>query len=256
MAAVLSLLGVLVISLLVTRVGATALRLTGMSSEAAEFQSRSAFTGVGFTTLESEDILNHPVRRRILMHLMLLSNLGVGAVVATLMLSLPQATTLTGFCTAAIGILGFWMLARSKFVEQQTNRIIAWSLLKFGSFKARDYAAILQLEAGYSVSELAVETNDWIAEKSLMELRLPTEGVLVLGIRRNSGIYFGNPTAEMVIHAGDLLTLYGPNDRIAELDQRGRGRVGDDAHDKAVKAHEVELVEQENLDAEIERDRD
>ena len=113
MAAVLSLLGVLVISLLVTRVGATALRLTGMSSEAAEFQSRSAFTGVGFTTLESEDILNHPVRRRILMHLMLLSNLGVGAVVATLMLSLPQATTLTGFCTAAIGILGFWMLRQS-----------------------------------------------------------------------------------------------------------------------------------------------
>ena len=127
MATVLSLLGVLVISLPVNRVGANALRLTWMSRESAEFQARSACTGVGFTTYESEDILNQPVRRRILIYLMLLSNLGVGAVVATLTLSLTQATTLLGFCTAAIGILGVWMLARSKFVERQTNGLIAWS---------------------------------------------------------------------------------------------------------------------------------
>jgi hypothetical protein len=74
-------------SSLVTRMAAMALALTGMSGEAARFQARSAFTGVGFTTREAEEIVWHPVRRRIVMLLMLLGNLGVGAVVATLMLS-------------------------------------------------------------------------------------------------------------------------------------------------------------------------
>lgn len=61
MIAILSLLVTLTLSLLVTRVGAMALMLTGMSREMARFQARSAFTGVGFTTQESESITTHPV---------------------------------------------------------------------------------------------------------------------------------------------------------------------------------------------------
>ncbi|WP_419193904.1 hypothetical protein [Novipirellula herctigrandis] len=43
-----------------------------MSKDLAQFQTLSAFTGAGFTTNESEDIVNHPLRRRIMMYLMLL----------------------------------------------------------------------------------------------------------------------------------------------------------------------------------------
>lgn len=55
MAAIMSLLIALTLSLLVTRIAAMALMLTGMSREAARFQARSAFTGVGFTTQEAEE---------------------------------------------------------------------------------------------------------------------------------------------------------------------------------------------------------
>ncbi len=61
-----ALLTVLFLSLLITRLATTALTLTGLSCEMARFQARSAFTGTGFTTSESEAIVNHPVRRRIL----------------------------------------------------------------------------------------------------------------------------------------------------------------------------------------------
>ena len=54
--------------------------VTGLSREAAGFQARSAFTGVGFTTGESELIVRHPVRRRIVSMPMLLG--GVGLVTA------------------------------------------------------------------------------------------------------------------------------------------------------------------------------
>ena len=81
MVAIISLFIVLVMSLLVTRIAAMALMLTGLSRETAVFQARSAFTGVGYTTTESEEIVSHPVRRRIVLILMLLGNLGVGAVI-------------------------------------------------------------------------------------------------------------------------------------------------------------------------------
>jgi len=67
MIAIVSLLCVLSLSLFVTRVATVALAHTGLSREAARFQARSAFTGVGFTTSESENVINHPVRRRVVM---------------------------------------------------------------------------------------------------------------------------------------------------------------------------------------------
>ncbi len=72
-----SILIVLVISLLVVRVATVALTLTGMSQQMAKFQARSAFTGAGFTTSESENVVGHPVRRRIIMLLMLVGNAGI-----------------------------------------------------------------------------------------------------------------------------------------------------------------------------------
>lgn len=52
-----------------------------MPSTVAAFQSQSAFIGVGFTTLESEEIMDNPVRRRIIRALMVL---GFGAITSTL----------------------------------------------------------------------------------------------------------------------------------------------------------------------------
>jgi Trk-type K+ transport system membrane component len=86
MISVISLLVVLTLSILVTRIATVALTHTGLSQESAKFQARSAFTGVGFTTNESEKVVNHPLRRRILLLLMLLGNAGVVTAVSSLIL--------------------------------------------------------------------------------------------------------------------------------------------------------------------------
>ena len=59
MIAVISLLVTLALSALVTRIGAVALSLTGMSREVARFQSRSAYSGCGFTTREAEQAVSY-----------------------------------------------------------------------------------------------------------------------------------------------------------------------------------------------------
>ena len=74
---IVTLLIIVMLSLLITRIASEALTHTGLSRESARFQARSAFSGVGFTTSESEQVVNHPVRRRILMVLMMLGNAGI-----------------------------------------------------------------------------------------------------------------------------------------------------------------------------------
>ena len=115
------------------------------------------------------------------------------------------------------GLLLLGYTAKSRLIERHLNRLIAWGLQRWGNLPVRDHVAILQLEKGYAVSELIVKPQDWLADRTLLELKLPEEGVLVLGIRREEGAYLGAPTADMEIHAGDVLVLYGPIHRIEEL---------------------------------------
>ncbi|QDU41048.1 potassium/proton antiporter [Maioricimonas rarisocia] len=259
MTAIASLLVVLTLSLLVTRIAAMALILTGMSRESARFQARSAFTGVGYPTHEAEDIVGHPVRRRVIMLLMLLGNLGIGAVVATLILSTLQTAESEYWwmklLALAFGLWVLWRAATNRFLERHTNRIIAWVLRRWGNLQVRDYVAILQLQGGYAVHELMVEPGDWLADRTLIELRLPQEGVLVLAVQRTEGVFLGAPTGETAIRAGDTLILYGPVERIEELDQRRRGRRGDAAHREAVEEYAEDLEQQEQIDDQIEEER-
>ncbi|MDP4582910.1 MAG: hypothetical protein NWT04_03235, partial [Verrucomicrobiales bacterium] len=77
MGPLLTLLVIVTISLIVVRVGSTALMMTGLSYDTASFQSYSAFFGVGFTTKEAELVVDHPVRRRIIRDLILAGNIGL-----------------------------------------------------------------------------------------------------------------------------------------------------------------------------------
>ena len=117
MLGVATLLCVMTLSLLVSRVATVALRTTGLSQDAARFQARSALTGVGFTTLESEDILNHPARRRIVLTLMALSGAGVITTLASLLLSFAGTSGVrqpaARLGALVLGLFILWRLALS-----------------------------------------------------------------------------------------------------------------------------------------------
>ena len=253
MVAIVSLLTTLAISLLVTRVGAVALSLTGLSQEVARFQARSAFTGVGFTTNESENLVNHPVRRRIVNVLMLCGNLGIAAVIASTIASFnrePEADDWTWrLGLLAGGIVMIWLLSRSMWFNRFLTNIIEKALLKWTRLDVRDYVSLLHLADGYVVMELQVNPGDWVAGKTLTESRLAREGVLVLGIHRANGTYVGSPNGNSKIVENDVLSIYGPIDRLEELDIRKKGWQGDKAHRIAMTVQEETKKEQKELDS-------
>jgi hypothetical protein len=247
---VLSLLVALTLSLIVTRVAAMALMFTGLSREAARFQARSAFTGCGYTTVEAEKTVNHPVRRHIIMLLMLLGNIGVATVAATVMVSFmstsaashQQQLILLSFL--ACGLVLMWIVFSSRWVERHMNRVIAWFLKRLTDLDVRDYVALLELSRGYAITEMLVEPGDWLANKSLASLRLSDEGILVLSIRKRDGKFHGTPRGDDVILDGDTLILYGDIKDVEKLDRRRAGHLGDKEHREAVE-HQEAVEEQE-----------
>lgn len=237
MVALVSLISVILISLLVTRVATVALTATGLSREAARFQARSALSGVGFTTSEAESVVNHPVRRRIVMVLMLLGSAGVVTVLGTLILSFANADTEQRTARIAIlltALLLLWLGARSSAIDRWLTALISRGLNRWTDIDARDYAALLHLSENFAVMEIAVEPGEWVAGKTLRELDLRSEGILILGVGRADGTFVGVPRFDTQIDAGDTVIAYGPAEMLCELDRRPAGPEGDRLHEQAL----------------------
>ena len=244
MVAVFTVFIVLVVSLLISRVATVALSLTGMSREAARFQARSALSGVGFTTTEAESVVNHPVRRRIVLLLMLVGSAGIVTAVATLMLSFVGTTTAqvqTRLLALAAGLLAILIVSRSAVVDRWLSRTIAAGLRRWTDLETRDYAELLRLSRDFGVLELAIQAEDWVANRTLSELSLRDEGVAVLGVERAGGGYVAAPGWSTEVRPGDTLIVYGPTTRICEIDHRPRGAEGDESHRRAVEEHVREV---------------
>ena len=111
-----------------------------------------------------------------------------------------------------------------------------------------------RLSGGYAISEMLVEPDDWLADRTLLELNLPAEGVLVLGVQRHGGAYVGAPTGKTEIRAGDTLILYGLIERLDELDARKADRAGAAARRAAVIEQKEMVQQQERREEEEEED--
>lgn len=248
----LSLLLVVALSLLVTRVATVVLVHTGLGREAARFQARSAFTGVGFTTGEAEAVVRHPVRRRVVTTLMLLGNAGLATAVASLILGFAgeanaglQAARIGGVLVAVALLL--WG-STHPWVDRKLSTAVSWALSRWTRIDVRDYGALLELAGPYRVVELEVQSGDWLADRALETLDLRSEGIVVMGIRRPSGRYLGAPTGETELRQGDLAILYGRVEALEALDERRRDWRGDREHDEAVAAERRARSEQRSED--------
>ncbi|HEX6596405.1 MAG TPA: TrkA C-terminal domain-containing protein [Acidimicrobiales bacterium] len=230
---------VAMLSLLITRIATIALTATGMPRSSARFQARSALSGVGFTTSESETVVAHPARRRIIMGLMLVGSVGLATTIAGVLAGVAGGTPdagdrLTRAGVLVTGLAAIYALSTSGRVDRMLSTAIGRALARFTTLDVRDYAAILHVSGEYEVKEMVATEGAWITGRSLAELRLKDEGILVLGILRADGTYLGIPTAQTRIETGDTAILYGRDGRFAELTTRRADQAGESSHARAV----------------------
>ncbi|MFD2698770.1 TrkA C-terminal domain-containing protein [Mesonia sediminis] len=234
-----SLFVIVSLSALITRIAAIALAHTGLSTEVARFQARSAYTGTGFTTSETEKIMNFPVRRKIIYSLMLIGNAGIVTTMSTLILTfvLPNSTSslLWGLLIIVVGMAIIWWAVQSPWVDKYLSKVIGKALKKYTKIEVKDYASILHLAEDYRITELRVDDDSWLANKSLNQLALRKEGIIVLGIKHSDGEYLGSPNGSSLVKTGDLLTMYGKEDVFLNLNQRKRNLEGELEHQEQMR---------------------
>lgn len=240
------------LSLIIVRIGAIALEMTGLSKDVASFQAQSAFSGTGFTTSESEYVVSHPARRKIIRILIFLGSAGITSVIATLVLTFlgrgrEEATGYLIILILSLAVL--YVIFTSKRIERWMRRWIKRFLRRaFPALRVYDYTQLLGITHGYSISQIKVRRNSWLANRKLKELELDKEGIIVLGVYRKTKegeVYLGAPKGDTLILPGDVLICYGPEEALLELSERVKGKEGDRAHEEAVKKAQLRALEEE-----------
>jgi hypothetical protein len=202
---------VVAFSTLVVRIAAVALKMTGMEEKKAHFQALSAFTGTGFTTKESENIVGHSHRRRIIMVLMILGNAGLITVVTTLVFSFTKgglSPAPVKLLLLALAIYIIYRLASHKGLTRKFTKRIEEKLAKSSIFVKKSVEETLRLAKGYGVAEVVLKDDLPIIGLTLEKAGLKSREIMVLAIERGKEINH-TPKGKDMLYENDTLICYG-----------------------------------------------
>lgn len=208
MAAALTIAILLALSVSLVRIGAVAMRLTGLPENIARFQCVSALTGTGFTTHEAEMIANYPIRRRIVVVLMVLGNLGLISIASTFIVAFVRTGPDTQHIAIQAAILAAtiavtFLVLSNKSLDRGMCALIGHILLRTTSLGKDGYHRILQIGKDLSIAE-----HEYFGPETPTD-RLDLEGETLLAIRP-AGSWQTTAAADVkTVRPGDTLILCG-----------------------------------------------
>lgn len=216
-------LGTLLLSVFVVlvaaRIGAFALEITGMESEAAKFQALSAFTGTGFTTSEAERVVRNRSRRRIISILILVGAAGLVTIVGTMAATFVDATGYSGFfIRLGIMVVVIVILYRVIMVGRVGNWVAHWFRRPLMKLVLRDAPAVEEVfSAGREVGVYLVMMREESKSAGSPVGALEEEGDLqILAMERGQG-FIDRPDAGERVLAGDRLLVYATGKSLKRL---------------------------------------
>lgn len=215
MTAAITLFFVLTISILMTRLGSVALRQTGLSPQVARFQALSAFTGTGFTTSEADSIVNHPLRRRIVALLMIIGNLGLVTVLATVIITfLGTRESMTASFEQALWLgavlVILWFLVLNRHADRIICHLMGRLLRRSALFDSSQMVTLLQLPEAHAVAQIRIDKHSPHLGRPCRDFS--EAGLKVLGITGGDGHFTHLPAADRQLNPLDKVILYGSDD--------------------------------------------
>ena len=217
---VIVLLATVVVAVIVVRIGAVALELTGLEHSVAQFQALSAFTGTGFTTREAEQVVGHVQRRRIVSSLILLGNAGLVTVIASLVHSFaePQAVAwvLPQIGAALVVLYVLYRLLLSPRLSRRIDQAIKHQLERRAHLTPAEIQELLQQTEGWGIARVKVPDDCRFAGRTLAETRPRDRGILILAIERGNEL-IPSPTGRDSVLVGDHLVVYAQLDQMPQM---------------------------------------
>lgn len=202
---------VLIASFLIVRAGAIALVMTGLDEGTAKFQALSAFTMTGFTTRESEFIVNDPRRRQIISWLMRLGSGGTVVVIVTATTSLIRSQVheipISLFILAA-GVFTVYQLLNHTRLGRNWESLVRGVLHRSDLFYLGPLETVARLDHEFGLSRIFVGPDSPFIGRSSQESGFHNQETAVLGIERQ-GQWIPLPEGTDTMQEGDKLLLFG-----------------------------------------------
>ncbi|MEN6474261.1 MAG: TrkA C-terminal domain-containing protein [Syntrophaceae bacterium] len=219
MASVILLLVVIIASLICVRAGATALELTGMESEKAKFQALSAFTNTGFTTFETEEITNIPIRRKIIKVLIVFGHAGTVSVIATFATSLVQRNPLHTALNVGVIVISLYVIYRlaswHKLTKRMRDAFRGWLERRY-DLRTPSLEQMLKVAENFGVIRMVIQEGSPLVQRPLADLGLKAHKVQILSIDHGDD-FIAIPQGHDMLRTGDTIICYGNIKAASEL---------------------------------------
>jgi len=187
-------------------------KMTGLEYSKARFQVISILTHTGFTTRESELIVQHPLRRRLASILMIISYIIQVALISVLIDMFMKRTSEALNVLVILGVVLVFIIfaTRNKYISGKIDRLIERMLLKriMKRIKRRPVDKVLKISPEYGIYDIIIDDKSPLRGVSLKEAQLPSHYIHVLKIDRGAAV-IDFPDASVVIQQGDRLIVYG-----------------------------------------------
>jgi len=198
--------------------GATILlEATGLERRKARFQALSAIVGCGFTTGESESIVNHPRRRSIIYWLMVLGNTAVVGLIVGLIIAVGAAETPSWPFFLALGIViaALIIAGRMGLFGRVNDAVVNAARRGWGRERHGSYEVVHQADS-HGVVLLAVGKEAAAAGMTVGDTGISAVGATILAIERKDTV-LPFPVADVKLGVNDRLLCYGELAKMSDL---------------------------------------
>lgn len=205
----------IVIILAVIEINVVLFTLTGLDNRISRFQVISMLTGTGFTTGESELIIQHPIRRKLGAFLILFGAFSLAVIISSIsnMLSKNLFTKEIAYIAGILIVVMFILKLPS--LQKKLSTRFKGEIKKVYDLKDLPIRDVFLQQEDDSFSEITIHSSSsWIGRRLNQELK-DAEDLNILFIKRGE-IRIRKKRMNTLIQEGDVLFLYGSGKLVNE----------------------------------------
>lgn len=188
---------------------------TGLERKIARFQVISMLTGTGFTTGESELIIDHPVRRRLGAFLILFGAFSLAVIISAISNLLTDNFYTMEIAYIAGGLLVLLLILRAPAVQHMMSGKMKSELKENYELADLPISDVLLMDEEDEVREIVISEDSLFTDKTFKEIVEKKDDIILLFIKRGE-INIRNQAYDTKIEPGDKLIVYGNNPQIEE----------------------------------------
>ncbi|PWW25581.1 TrkA family protein [Cytobacillus oceanisediminis] len=186
---------------------------TGLDKHIARFQVISMLTGTGFTTGESELIIDHPIRRRVGAFLILFGAFSLAVIISAISNLLSDEFYTKNISIVAAALIMIIFILKTPYVKKLLSSKLEHELEEHYDFRDLPIRDALLTDESDHILNYFIDSSSEFIGKELGDVIEEDEDILVLYIQRGD-LKIRKNRLVTEIQEGDHIILYGDENAI------------------------------------------